>query len=59
MKYVVVVGSPFEGMSLYGPFDNLSDAQDYYEAMGFADDDEWDADIITVLPPEDPDHLYA
>ena len=31
MKYVVVVGTPFGGKTIHGPFDNVEDAQEWVD----------------------------
>lgn len=52
-QWVIVVGHPFEGMTLYGPFETLTEAQDFHEHVGLADEIvevEFD-DIIKVAPP--------
>ena len=46
-KWVVVLGSPFDGMTLWGPFDTMGDAQEYGEQ--FAGSDWW---LVEVSPPE-------
>jgi hypothetical protein len=45
-KWVVVLGNPFDGMKLFGPFDYMTDAQEYGES--FAGNDWW---LVEVSPP--------
>ena len=46
-KWVVVLGSPFDGMKLFGPFDTMDDAHRYGE--GWDGNDWW---LVEVSPPE-------
>lgn len=52
-SYVVTVGTAFEGITLYGPFDSASEARQWHEDVGLADSDDLPSDIITVYADYD------
>ena len=43
-RRILVVGNPFDGMKVYGPFDGIGDAQDFAET--FFEDEEWSIPCI-------------
>lgn len=45
-KYVIVIGNPFDGMTVVGPFDDPDTASAYGEDQ---EDDWW---IVTLQKPE-------
>jgi hypothetical protein len=47
-KYVVVVGNPFDGMAIHGPFDEIEDANQYGE---YTNEDYWW--VLELVTPED------
>lgn len=54
MSYVIVVGHPFEGMTMFGPFDTLEEAQNFHEECGLADG-YWDYEFNDIVPVHRPD----
>jgi hypothetical protein len=48
--YIIIVGSPFDGMQFYGTFSSYDEATDYAEA-NFDGDTWWVALVSPVGPP--------
>jgi hypothetical protein len=46
-QYVVVIGNPFDGLTIHGPFDDADQVDNYAEDC---QDDWW---VVTLVPPED------
>lgn len=45
-SYVIAIGTPFEGITLYGPFESQRAAADWHEDIGLADTSEPTSAII-------------
>ena len=50
--YVVATGSPFDGISLFGPFQDFDDALDYMEGLPA---DSWAVDLNDPTEENKPD----
>lgn len=48
--WVVSVGSPYSGITLYGPFDSLEEAQTWHDDSGFAEDSPFDDGPTEIIP---------
>ena len=46
-RYAICVGSPYEGLTLYGPFDDFDDALEWAERARF---DRWE--IVEIENPD-------
>lgn len=53
MKYCVAIGNPFDGMTLYGPFDDFTDAEVWAEENDNHCDEWWVVSVHSSDEDED------
>jgi len=57
-KFIVVVGNPFDGMEIHGPFANADYAMAYAETF-FEGDDSWTASLVSPNDENDAGHDWS
>jgi hypothetical protein len=57
--YVVVVGNPFDGMTIYGPFDGPTEADEWTQGNAKTDLDGVDWWIMPLESPVDDETLRS